>query len=177
MGFRQILRNVYDSTVGALRVVVDDISIGTSEGSDPGNADVTTSSSFIVAANSNRKQLIVTNNSDAIIYLATGKDAVLNTGIRLNPAGGASWEPFPAAFMTQPTDPNDMSSCQKMYENHLKHALSVIGIGDLVAGRAGSRLSHVYSGSSQGSDGTAKAPMFTRILHVYPGARSNASDE
>jgi len=88
MGFRQILRNVYDSTVSALRVVVEDISIGTSEGNDPGNADVTTTSSAIVAANANRKQLIVTNNSDAIIYLATGKDAVLNTGIRLNPAGG-----------------------------------------------------------------------------------------
>ena len=84
---------------------------------------------------------------------------------------------LPGGIYDPATDPNDMSSRQKMYENHLKHALSVIGIGDLVAGRAGSRLSHVYSGSSQGSDGTAKAPMFTRNLHVYPGARSNAFDE
>jgi hypothetical protein len=79
--------------------------------------------------------------------------------------------------MTQPTDPSDMSSRQKMYENHLKHALSVIGVGELVAGRAGSRLSHVQSGSCQDGDGTAKAPLFTSDLHDYPGTRSNTSDE
>jgi len=84
---------------------------------------------------------------------------------------------LPGGIYDPATDLSDMSSRQKMYENHLKHALSVIGIGELVAGRAGSRLSHVHSGSSQDDGGVEKAPLFTRNLHDYPGSRSNTSDE
>jgi hypothetical protein len=46
----------------------------------------------------------------------------------------ASWESFWEAFMTKPTDSSEMSSRQKTYANHLKHALSVIDAGELVAG-------------------------------------------
>lgn len=35
-----------------------------------------------------RSQIIITNDSDVVIYLALGNAAVANKGIRLNPAGG-----------------------------------------------------------------------------------------
>ena len=51
--------------------------------------NVTTSSTTIKAANSDRLHLVVVNDSDVVIYLGVGAAAVLNQGIRLNANGGA----------------------------------------------------------------------------------------
>ena len=46
-------------------------------------------SAIVRRANRNRIGLTITNDSDTVIYLAYGDVAVLNSGIRLNAAGGA----------------------------------------------------------------------------------------
>jgi len=43
----------------------------------------------VVDADDNRNELIITNDSDTVIYLALGESAVLNKGIRLNALGGS----------------------------------------------------------------------------------------
>jgi len=53
-----------------------------------GAMNVTTASTQIKAANSNRVALIIVNDSDTPLYLAIGQTAVLNQGIRLNTYGG-----------------------------------------------------------------------------------------
>lgn len=50
---------------------------------------VTGVSSVIVAANDNRLDLEIVNDSDVTIYLARGNAAVVGSGIRLNAAGGS----------------------------------------------------------------------------------------
>jgi len=52
-------------------------------------ADVTVASTIVLAANKHRTTVIFTNDSDSTIYLKLGQDAAVNTGIRLNAAGGA----------------------------------------------------------------------------------------
>lgn len=52
---------------------------------------VTTNSQKILDANDNRKYVLFVNDSDSIMYLKIGNNAVLNEGIRLN-AGGGSFE-------------------------------------------------------------------------------------
>jgi hypothetical protein len=57
------------------------------------NVTVTTSTTAIVAANSNRHELILTNDGTNVVYLAlatslSAPTAVANKGIRLNPGGG-----------------------------------------------------------------------------------------
>lgn len=47
----------------------------------------------IVAANANRKYLLLINDSDENIYLKLGAAGVINAGIRLN-ANGGSYEMF-----------------------------------------------------------------------------------
>ena len=42
-----------------------------------------------VAANASRKYLLLINDSDETIYIRMGAQAALNTGIRLNAAGGS----------------------------------------------------------------------------------------
>ena len=42
----------------------------------------------IVAANAERRYLIITNDSDSAVYLSFGGAAVLNQGIRINASGG-----------------------------------------------------------------------------------------
>jgi hypothetical protein len=42
----------------------------------------------VVAANADRKWLLLVNDSDETIYIKLGAAAVLNQGIRLNAAGG-----------------------------------------------------------------------------------------
>lgn len=51
---------------------------------------VTTSSAQIVASNSSRKFLKITNDSDTTIYLAWGSPALVGGGERLNPRGAFS---------------------------------------------------------------------------------------
>lgn len=51
--------------------------------------NITTGSQLILVANKNRTTATFVNDSDVVIYLRLGQEAALNTGIRLNPAGGA----------------------------------------------------------------------------------------
>ena len=50
---------------------------------------VGTTSSIVLAANDDRRAATFVNDSDTVIYLALGPSASLNSGIRLNPAGGS----------------------------------------------------------------------------------------
>lgn len=50
---------------------------------------VAASSTQVVAANENRKEVVIVNDSDAVVYLGYGASAALNKGIRLNASGGA----------------------------------------------------------------------------------------
>lgn len=52
------------------------------------SGNVTDSSSVIVAAKTDRRYLLIQNNSDAVIYLGIGVAAVLNQGVRLTASGG-----------------------------------------------------------------------------------------
>jgi hypothetical protein len=47
------------------------------------------SSSQILAANTNRKGVVIVNDSDSTIYLSIGTAAEMNKGIRLNANGGS----------------------------------------------------------------------------------------
>lgn len=51
--------------------------------------NVTTSSTEVIAAKSNRGFLLIVNDSDTIIYCNVGAAAVLNEGIRINSNGGS----------------------------------------------------------------------------------------
>jgi hypothetical protein len=46
-------------------------------------------STLVLAANDRRQDTEFVNDSDQIIYLARGEDAVMNSGIRLNANGGS----------------------------------------------------------------------------------------
>lgn len=46
-------------------------------------------STLVLAANPNRVDTELVNDSDQIMYLARGNAAVIGSGIRLNPAGGS----------------------------------------------------------------------------------------
>ena len=52
-----------------------------------GTASVGTASTAVLAANPNRTYAIISNDGTAAVYLALGKAAVLNEGIRLSPGG------------------------------------------------------------------------------------------
>jgi hypothetical protein len=52
-------------------------------------ATIGVASGAALAANANRKYALLINDSDAVIYLKFGGDAVLNQGIRLNANGGS----------------------------------------------------------------------------------------
>jgi hypothetical protein len=51
--------------------------------------NVTTSSAQVLAANSSRTLLILTNDSDTTMYIKFGSAAVAAQGIRLNASGGS----------------------------------------------------------------------------------------
>lgn len=53
-----------------------------------------TSSTVVIAANSNRKGLILTNNSSAKIYLGLSNTAVLGSGVLLLPGGSFTMDEF-----------------------------------------------------------------------------------
>lgn len=46
-------------------------------------------STLVLAANQNRRHLLLQNDSDEVIYVSFGKAAVANEGIRLAAAGGS----------------------------------------------------------------------------------------
>jgi hypothetical protein len=56
---------------------------------NPQGIDVGVSSSQILAANTNRKGVVIVNDSDSTIYLSIGTAAEMNKGIRLNANGGS----------------------------------------------------------------------------------------
>lgn len=73
----------------ATTVVGQDLS-GCSAGSAPtAKVTVGATSTAVVSANTDRIGLILTNDSDEVIYLAFGAAAVLNQGARLNAGGGS----------------------------------------------------------------------------------------
>jgi len=43
----------------------------------------------VLAANGHRVNVVLTNDSEQVIYIARGNAAVIGDGIRLNPAGGS----------------------------------------------------------------------------------------
>ena len=51
------------------------------------NADAT--SGVALAANANRKYMLIVNDSDTVIYISIGTATALNSGIRLNANGGS----------------------------------------------------------------------------------------
>ena len=61
---------------------------------------VSTTSTSILPANSNRKYLLIVNNSDTDMYLSFGTDAVLNEGIPVNSSNG-NYELQPWFISTQ----------------------------------------------------------------------------
>lgn len=54
-----------------------------------GYGSVTDVSAIIVAANDQRADLMIVNDSEVLVYLARGNAAVARSGIRLNGNGGA----------------------------------------------------------------------------------------
>lgn len=57
--------------------------------SEPAGVTVGSTTTVALAANPHREYAAFTNDSDEVIYLALGHDAVLNKGIRLNVNGGS----------------------------------------------------------------------------------------
>ena len=76
-----------DSSIGAL--VVDPISGAAVAVANDFSVDVSGSSTPVIAANANRRELTVINDSTDVIYLKRGTSAALNSGIRLNASGGS----------------------------------------------------------------------------------------
>jgi len=68
-------------------VAIDDLDL--QERTIDHTANVTTGDTQVVPVNKARSWLEIVNDSDTIIYLALGRTAVLNRGIRLNAAGGS----------------------------------------------------------------------------------------
>lgn len=82
----QIIRQVYNSTALALRVVnPDGSSISVNKATVATNTRPTVSnvSSVILASNSNRKSALIFNQSGAVVYLQFGAAAVVGQGRRL----------------------------------------------------------------------------------------------
>ena len=52
-------------------------------------ATIGATTTAVIAANSNRKYLLLINDSDAAVYLKCGADAVMSEGIRINASGGS----------------------------------------------------------------------------------------
>ena len=59
------------------------------------NVTTTTASTEILAKNAARRYALIINDSDTVIYLGIGVDAVVNKGIRLTASGG-SYEMAPS---------------------------------------------------------------------------------
>mgnify|MGYP003996919515 CR=1 FL=1 len=59
---------------------------------DPANntsVTVGATSTQLLAANETRAYALITNDSDEVMYLAFGEDAVMNSAVRINPRGGS----------------------------------------------------------------------------------------
>jgi hypothetical protein len=91
-----------DQGGGVLRQIVEvaNLSSPASAANAPTFATVGTTSSEIIAANIDRKGLVLVNDSTKICYLAFGDTAVIGRGIRLN-ANGGSFTMQESTFTTQ----------------------------------------------------------------------------
>ncbi len=78
-------KELFDSYGRPIHVAITEAGTGQT----PVGVNVTTSSTQILAANADRKVAIIVNNSDEVVWLAIGKTAVVNKGIRLNARGGS----------------------------------------------------------------------------------------
>ena len=54
----------------------------------PASASVGVTTTVVIAENSRRRSLILTNDSAALVYLGVGAAAVMNKGIRIEVSGG-----------------------------------------------------------------------------------------
>lgn len=66
---------------------------GTLTGSSPATASVSNSSTQMVASNSSRKAIFITNVGSVVVFLAFGTAAISNRGIALYPGG--TFGPYP----------------------------------------------------------------------------------
>lgn len=57
-------------------------------GQAPLGIAVTSGSTLVLSGNTARRSAVIINDSDTTMWAAIGQTAVINTGIRLNPAGG-----------------------------------------------------------------------------------------
>lgn len=55
----------------------------------PSKQAIASTSTLVLAANAGRTGLILTNDSDTVLYLGFGGAAVINKGFRMNASGGA----------------------------------------------------------------------------------------
>lgn len=75
----------FDEMLAVLRTLDDSATIGT-----PGQTVVGATSTLVYDSDDERKVVVLTNDSDEVIYLGLGAAAQMNKGIRLNKAGGAA---------------------------------------------------------------------------------------
>lgn len=85
-GSNQTLTKIYNSVLNAIRVylvgLAESAAFSTASNTRP---SVTNVASTILAANSNRKYVLISNNTGATIYLKLGATAVVDQGIRIGP--------------------------------------------------------------------------------------------
>lgn len=74
-------------TAGILVTSAPGDGVITAAGDTP--VSIGSSTTPVLAANGNRVYALFVNDSDEVIYLRRGADAVLNRGIRLNASGGS----------------------------------------------------------------------------------------
>lgn len=55
---------------------------------DPSSVTIGNTSTLAIAANTNRKYLVISNDSTEDMYISFGSAAVINKGLRLNANGG-----------------------------------------------------------------------------------------
>ena len=71
-----------------LQQIIDLLNRSVARANISGAITVLDSSTIVLVSNAKRKFFTVINDSDTVIYLALGKVAVVNEGIRLNANGG-----------------------------------------------------------------------------------------
>ena len=80
--------DAYPALLNAAGQLIVDVSGGNITSATNTKANVTTASTLVLAANTDRIAAIIVNDSDEEIYLSLSGTAVMNEGIRLNPYGG-----------------------------------------------------------------------------------------
>ena len=76
-----------DGTISAKLRAINALMLGLGTASAPATASVTNSDSVVIAANANRKKMVVTNLGAINVYFGDNHTAALNSGIVLTPNG------------------------------------------------------------------------------------------